>query len=97
MHTHTHSRTHTNTHAHTHQIEAAEKAFCAVLSKRSAINVVCLLHEDFPIELPVFGHDLKAGGGGQTENMHVLMVLGTVCSKLNIREIDMRVCVCVSM
>ena len=44
------------------QLRAAEKAFAAVLTKRCSVSVVCLLHEDFPDELPVFGHELAGMG-----------------------------------
>ena len=56
-----------------------------MLSKRSSINMVCLLHEDFPVELPIFGSSAGAGasaeGAGEEEEQddtHVLMVMGTV-------------------
>ena len=74
------------------QVSAAEKAFSQVLSKRCSINVVCLLHEDFPVELPVFGGErggaravagqaevhagAGAGHGEVDREVHVLMVLG---------------------
>ena len=68
------------------EVAAATAAFAAVLSKRSSVNVVCLLHEDFAHELPVFGPlpappaASGAGDGGWEggRKMHVLMVLGTV-------------------
>ena len=62
-----------------------ERAFASVLSKRSRISVVCLLHEDFPVELPIFGSSAgapaPAEGAGEEEEQddtHVLMVMGTV-------------------
>jgi hypothetical protein len=66
-------------------MKAASAAFSAVLSQRSNVNIVCLLHEDFATELPVFGPvpalqgaAAGVGGGEGGEHMHVLMVLGTV-------------------
>ena len=47
--------------------------------------MVCLLHEDFPVELPIFGSSAGAAapaeGAGEEEEQddtHVLMVMGTV-------------------
>ena len=46
-----------------------EQAYERILSAKSSVNLVCLLHEDFPCELPVFGQrqppGVPGGGAGQ--------------------------------